>query len=568
MALFLASVSESGTPYTIPGSKDAIVMVGVTITSETGSAVLLAGSQQGLGIFGSVGGYYGLSMGILGSDAGSQTTTVGSNGSVIGEYRGIDALGGFKRIINNGDITGVYSTGIYSTNSTADKINITNSGNITGGFDGIYASGRVYLVNSGTITGVDNALDFFNSADDKVYNRGTLAGNVVLGGGTNLLYNYGAVTGNVSATDGVDTLINMRGSINGDITLGNGSNVLKNFGDIAGDIVFGAANDLLQNSGSIYGNITMGGGTGFNADRIVNRGLVQGTVNFNLFNDLSNDLFDNRGGTMDGRVFMGYGNDFFDNRGGTILNSVDMGAGDDWFVLGLGPQAVDGGTGIDTLDFSRSTTAITFSFGTSDGQIGLPDDSVFFNFENLRGSLSAVNTILGTPLNNNITGGRAADTLNGGGGNDTLTGGGGSDILTGSTGDDTLSGGTGNDTLSGGAGRDTMEGGTGADIFVFATGDSSSAIFDEITGFSSVEKDIINLVAVDANANLAGDQALTFIGSAAFSNVAGQLRVHAGTASGGGVATIIDGDTNGDGTADFSIALIGTVALAATDFML
>jgi hypothetical protein len=38
-------------------------------------------------------------------------------------------------------------------------------------------------------------------------------------------------------------------------------------------------------------------------------------------------------------------------------------------------------------------------------------------------------------------------------------------------------------------------------------------------------------------------------------------------AQAGGVTTV-SGDVNGDGTADFSIALTGTIALQATDFLL
>ena len=56
--------------------------------------------------------------------------------------------------------------------------------------------------------------------------------------------------------------------------------------------------------------------------------------------------------------------------------------------------------------------------------------------------------------------------------------------------------------------------------------------------------------------------------SAAFSGTAGQLRtevIHGGS----GDYTIVQGDVNGDGVADFEIALIGfTGAISASDFIL
>jgi hypothetical protein len=62
--------------------------------------------------------------------------------------------------------------------------------------------------------------------------------------------------------------------------------------------------------------------------------------------------------------------------------------------------------------------------------------------------------------------------------------------------------------------------------------------------------DKIDLSRTDANTLVAGDQAFTFIGSNAFSNVAGQLRAF----QQGGRTGSSQGDTNGDGIADLVIA--------------
>jgi serralysin len=53
------------------------------------------------------------------------------------------------------------------------------------------------------------------------------------------------------------------------------------------------------------------------------------------------------------------------------------------------------------------------------------------------------------------------------------------------------------------------------------------------------------------------------VGTNAFSNVAGELRQAAS-----GANTLIEGDVNGDGAADFSILLKGTYSLGSGDFNL
>ena len=59
------------------------------------------------------------------------------------------------------------------------------------------------------------------------------------------------------------------------------------------------------------------------------------------------------------------------------------------------------------------------------------------------------------------------------------------------------------------------------------------------------------------------DDGFAFIGSAAFGNIAGQLRAE--TIFGN---TYIQGDVDGDGVADFMIKLYGDVTLGSGDFLL
>jgi hypothetical protein len=87
---------------------------------------------------------------------------------------------------------------------------------------------------------------------------------------------------------------------------------------------------------------------------------------------------------------------------------------------------------------------------------------------------------------------------------------------------------------------------------------------DEIIGFTS-GTDKLDVSLIDANSLAAGNQAFTWIGSSAFGGSgaasAGQLRAYQ---SGG--SWFVEGDTNGDGTADLVIELAGATPVASGDF--
>ena len=86
---------------------------------------------------------------------------------------------------------------------------------------------------------------------------------------------------------------------------------------------------------------------------------------------------------------------------------------------------------------------------------------------------------------------------------------------------------------------------------------------DAILDFSALDGDRIDLAAVDASRRADGDQAFDWIGDAAFSRQAGELRAEVQ-----GDFTVIEGDRDGDGRADFAIRLDGRHTLAADDFLL
>ena len=154
--------------------------------------------------------------------------------------------------------------------------------------------------------------------------------------------------------------------------------------------------------------------------------------------------------------------------------------------------------------------------------------------------------------------------IHGGLGFDTIGGGAGEDVIFGDNGNDVLKGGGGNDILTGGTGRDTLRGGLGDDSFNFnSVNDSAAGVKrDHIVDFAKGE-DQIDVSTIDANAGAGGNQDFTFIGNTAFSNTAGELRA---VNSGGN--TIVAGDRDGDGNADFSILVVGVTGLTEGDFVL
>jgi len=161
-----------------------------------------------------------------------------------------------------------------------------------------------------------------------------------------------------------------------------------------------------------------------------------------------------------------------------------------------------------------------------------------------------------TPTNINWTGTSGADVKTGGTGADNLSGLGGAD---------SLSGGAGADTLYGGAGADTLSGGTGADHFDFkALLDSANNARDLILDFSHTQGDKIDLSGMDANSQVAGDQAFTLIPDF-YTGHAGELMIANEPEAN---HYTVKGDINGDSLSDFMITVISPTKPVAGDFIL
>jgi serralysin len=225
-------------------------------------------------------------------------------------------------------------------------------------------------------------------------------------------------------------------------------------------------------------------------------------------------------------------------------------------VGGSGDDLLIGGAGIDTADYADSPRAVSVNLSIATAQ-----DTKYGS-----DTLNGIENVTGSAYNDRLVGSTTANVMRGGAGNDTLSGIGGSDTLFGDAGDDNIAGGAGNDLLIGGAGADELLGGADADSFVFTSVADSLlgvAARDTIDDFQQ-GADHIDLSAIDASLLVAGDQAFSFIGGAAFTHAAAQLR-QAGDGLGN---TIVMGDIEGDGLADFHILLKGAYTLTGSDFVL
>ncbi|WFU18942.1 M10 family metallopeptidase C-terminal domain-containing protein [Bradyrhizobium sp. CB3481] len=217
------------------------------------------------------------------------------------------------------------------------------------------------------------------------------------------------------------------------------------------------------------------------------------------------------------------------------------------------------GNGVDTYDLSNYTTAVTINLNPGASSITSSTQLAYLG----NGHYAAGNIYNAYLFNGDVR--SYIDNAIGGSGNDTITGNAIANTLNGGSGNDTLNGGDGNDRLIGGSGTDTLTGGAGADTFVFAFGESSAASgqHDRITDFVS-GLDHIDLSGIDAISGTGAYDLFSFIGASAFSGSAGQLNYFYNSALG---VTTLQGDTNGDGIADFAIDIAGNVLFNVTDFV-
>jgi uncharacterized protein (TIGR01370 family) len=156
-------------------------------------------------------------------------------------------------------------------------------------------------------------------------------------------------------------------------------------------------------------------------------------------------------------------------------NTVEGGQGTDTIIPHDGTHEIDGGSGVDVVDYSGSKKAVDVNLKNNSQNSGAATSHVLHDVENVIGT-KLDDKIYGDDANNSISGGAGDDIIAGRSGEDTLSGELGDDKLQASSGDSLMIGGAGHDTISGGSGKDTiigkdgknfLTGGTDEDTFVF-----------------------------------------------------------------------------------------------------
>jgi len=167
------------------------------------------------------------------------------------------------------------------------------------------------------------------------------------------------------------------------------------------------------------------GETGVEGDNV--KADVENLVGTPKADDITGNASANRieGGRGSDKLSGGDGDDVFDE-------------GDDLSNGDADSDIITGGKGIDTVDYSRRTAALTIKLDVmadSGDQSVTPKEADSLDCENANGG-SGVNTMTGNAGNNVLYGGDSNDEIHGGGGDDTLDGGGGDNTLDGGSGDD------------------------------------------------------------------------------------------------------------------------------------
>lgn len=366
---------------------------------------------------------------------------------------------------------------------------------------------------------IANAAETSSLSDDIAVIRDALAGNDRLEGG--LYNNY------LRGYAGNDVISG--GRYEDDLFGDDGDDRISG-GDSSDNLHGGDGNDTLNGGSGIADNLSGGAGSDTASYQAGLVGVVASLSN------AANNTYDANGDRYSSIENL-TGTSYADTlEGNASVNILIGGNGNDKLIGRAGGDILNGGSGTDTVSYEGSTVGVVASLTGSSGNTNDAAGDVYSSIENLIGTVST----------DRLFGNDVANTL------------------TGRNGDDSLIGRGGNDVLYGGAGADRLFGGTGADKFVFKTfSESDATTFDSVFDFMTSEQDRIDLSAIDASTLAASNQAFAFLGAAAFSGAAGQLRYVKQASD-----TYIYGDVNGDKVADLRIHLDDAVTLTKDYFLL
>jgi hypothetical protein len=392
--------------------------------------------------------YYGLYL-QFGNTAVS-TITVGAEGSI-------------------GGVDGIY---------LASAAIVKNSGEVTGSNYGIYIidPGTRTIANSGQLSGGVFAIyDEAGLSTDKVTNKGTIVGDLSLGGGNDSLTNSGLIQDQIFLGAGNDVLTNT-GFIGRTVETGDDNDTITNSG-LMNNVDLGAGNDKVTNSGRI---VTLDLGEGVNTvtnskeinfvrgvggdDTLINKGKVNASVRLDAGNNTitnsgsigddvetlsGNDVLVNSGIIVD-RVFLGGGNNKITNSG-TIGGDIAVGSGDDVVTNSGSVGSITLGDGNNTL----TNTGDAFSIASGSGNDTIVNKGIV--------------TLITTGAGNDVVTNTAVAIIETGEGDDSVIGGAKVETVVDSGGSDTYRLGAGNDVYDATSfvadGADLVDGGAGVDEY-------------------------------------------------------------------------------------------------------
>ena len=427
------------------------------------------------------------------------------------------ALGGIVTLVSNGDFAYIPP----DTLTGADSFSYTVEDSY-GAASTVTVSVTVTSADEIIIGNMDDDLLIGGSGNDMI--DGGSGNDTLFGDDNSFITPVAAFDGtNASTVDGDDTLHGRDG--NDQLYGGGGRDTL--FGDSGLDLLAGGDGDDHLYGGD--GGDTLDGGEGIDtANYFFATGDVTGYLRFGggtggeAAGDSYRDI-ENLAGSNTGNDWLegdSAANTIWGNGGNDVLhgwNGGDLligGDGDDHLYGGADADVLDGGAGIDTANYFFATGDVVADLSGNIGSGGDAAGDTYWGIENVAGSDSGNDWLIGTNLVN------------------TLWGNGGNDVLWGLGGDDLLIGGTGNDHLYGGLGADILDGGDGIDTanYFFASGDvwahlginlglAGEAVGDTYWG-------IENVAGSDAgNDTLEGNSGANTIGEMAATTFCGAGRV-------------------------------------------
>ncbi len=355
---------------------------------------------------------------------------------------------------------------------------------------------------------------------------------------------------------------NIHGSEGDNKLFGDGGND-RIFGRGGNDGLFGGDGDDVLNGGP--GNNYYNGGAG--ADKFVGGSATAP----GMWDKVSYEFETGSEGivaTFKGRHFISvtdtYGNTdtgrFIEEIKGSRLADKINGSNDNESAEGMkGNDTFDMGGGNDTIGYQHeydagSRKGVVVNLSNADVSANIGNGKITALSGKALDSFGNTDTLKGVE---NITGTRYADYIVGNKHGNLLLGGAGNDVLFGLD---------GKDVLVGGQGRDIMLGGDGIDVFRFYHSSDTGATQgsrDVIKHFAHLV-DEVDLKCVDASTKATGNNDFEWIGNSAFHGVAGELRFDYFELS----TSVLEGDRNGDGKADFVIEFSNHAQISLADIIL